>query len=177
MLLLEILAWVLFAYVVGSLLEYVLHRWPMHSARFARRFPWLEDEHKRHAVLHHAVFYPGKRFRFCPDPAGRFISTDLSPFFNLILLSPLWAPLYFISHLGCAVFVVCAALHGVVWTLIHREMHEPRQRWFARTRLYKFWHDYHETHHKRQTYNFNVVLPGADHVFGTYLPPAYTQVS
>lgn len=176
MLLLEIAFWLILSYVGMSFIEYVLHRWPMHSTGFARRFPFLKDERDRHAWLHHGVYYPPHRFIGCPDPAGRYISVDLSPFFNLLGLAPLWGPVAWLHPAAGLTFAAFAFAHAVCWTLIHREMHEPKDRWFGRTRLFRLWRDYHETHHQRPSHNFNVVCPLFDHIFGTYLPPQRGEV-
>ena len=170
----KLTGWLMFSYVLMSLIEYVLHRWPMHSRRFARLVWWLpllKDEVYRHAYLHHSVYFPAKHFVGCDDPASRYISVSISPFFNVIGLLPLWGSLCFVSPLGGLVFASFAALHAVLWTMIHREMHEPKARWFANLRIYKFWRRYHETHHRRPNFNFNVVCPLMDHLFGTYLGP------
>ena len=174
LLLVKLFSWVAFSYVMMSFIEYVLHRWPMHSRAFARRVWWLpllKDEVYRHAYLHHSVYFPRRHFDDCNDPASRYISISLSPFFNLLGLSPIWIGLYFVSPLGAAIFAGFAALHAVLWTAIHREMHEPANRWFACLRIYRFWRTYHETHHRRPNFNFNVVCPLMDHVFGTYIRP------
>jgi hypothetical protein len=167
---LALLAWLCLAYAFMSLVEYLLHRWPMHSRAFARRFPWLRDEFYRHAVLHHGHYY-NQKFERCADPAARYISVDLSPLFNVIGLSWVWLPLFYFAPLGGTVLACFIMTHAVLWTFIHREMHEPAGRWFCLTDLFRYWRNYHKVHHDHPNKNYNVVCPGADWLFGSYRRP------
>lgn len=161
-----LLLWVVLAYVAMSIAEYVAHRWPMHSAALARRFPILADEHEAHVVLHHGRYY-GRVFQNAQDRAARYISIELNPVFMVTALSPVWVTLWFFSRPGGLTFAAFFALHGIVHTAVHREIHEPRNPWFARLWLFDFYSRYHRVHHMRTTRNFNLICPGADWLFGT----------
>jgi hypothetical protein len=161
------MAWLCVAYVLLSALEYVGHRWVMHNAWLSRRYARARHEFESHHVLHHFRFYGRGRFERCGDPAARHISIDLQPGFMLIASSWIWGPLMAFSMTGSLTIAAAFVLHGIVWSAIHREMHEPRGAWFARTRLYHFWLRYHRQHHEDTRRHFNVVCPLFDQFFGT----------
>lgn len=167
--------WLLLAVTLMAFVEYGLHRWPMHSKRFVARFPSARDQHERHAVLHHGRFYRD-RFDNSPDPVARHFNIDLEPGFALLFGSPVWLALWAIGlPAAAACFAGVSAAHAVVWTAVHREMHDPRGRWFAGTRYYRFVHANHKLHHERPGGNFAVVFPPLmDVLFGTYRRPVPT---
>lgn len=157
-------------YVLISALEYFPHRWVMHSQQLARRVqsPRLAEEWERHGALHHGQYYPPGRFTGCLDRAARFVSIDTGPAFMLASTWWLWLPLaIWCPWLGVPLALALAA-HGVVWSLVHREMHRPARRWVSQTLLFRFWCAYHEAHHERPGMNFNVLLPLFDHLLGTH---------
>lgn len=158
------------AYAFMSVVEYFLHRYPMHSRAFARRFPLLGKELERHALLHHARYY-NERFTHCEDPAAKYISVDLNPFYMVLGLAPVWIPLCLWNMTVGLTFAAFFALHGLVWTTIHREMHEPVGTWFSKTKLFRYYREYHRIHHDHPCYNFNVVCPGMDYLMYTYWKP------
>jgi sterol desaturase/sphingolipid hydroxylase (fatty acid hydroxylase superfamily) len=47
-------------------------------------------------------------------------------------------------------------------------MHVPANRWFERTKAFKFSKEHHRIHHKYMNQNLNVFLPIADRCLGTY---------
>lgn len=161
---LEILCWLLASYVFMSFAEYVAHRWVMH-----KRLRWLPGVFEAHTVMHHGRFY--QNFEYDRDPAAKYINVDMDPGRNLLLGMPVWLPLLMLSAVGGATLVCVIFLHAIVWTAIHREMHEPAQRWFAWLWAYRFFRDYHLTHHEHPSANYNVVCPLADFVFRTYRRP------
>lgn len=158
---LELLFWFLFCYVLMSFAEYIAHRYTMH-----RRFWFMSVAFERHAIIHHGHFY--KNFENDPDPVAKHVNVDMSPADNLLMGLPIWLPLAYFSIVGGVMLVAFIFLHAVLWTSIHREMHDPTGKWFAKYRLYKFYREWHKIHHDHQGSNFNVVfLPLADLVFGT----------
>lgn len=161
-----IFVWLALALLAMSFIEYIVHRWPMHNKRFVDCFPVAADAFESHAVLHHGRFF--KDFENEPDRAARYVSLELSPGYMLLGLSPIWGGLCFLSLTGGVLFATVIAMHGIVWTAVHREMHEPKGRWFSRMRPYRFWRAYHKRHHEKPGTNFNALLPGLDWLFGTY---------
>jgi hypothetical protein len=169
---LSLLFWLPASLALMSLIEYALHRWPMHSLGFARMFPGAWPSFDSHARLHHGRFYRGDGFDKEPDPAAKYVGTAIQPGYSLLGLSPLWGGLWlaFGPAAGLTFALVCTA-HAAAWTAVHAEMHEPRQRFFARTRAFAWLKEHHRLHHAHPNKNFNALLPGADRLFGTYLRP------
>jgi sterol desaturase/sphingolipid hydroxylase (fatty acid hydroxylase superfamily) len=65
--------------------------------------------------------------------------------------------------------VAVAVAHGLLWSLAHREMHYPRNAWFARTRWFRFLRRHHQLHHQYPGSNFAALLPPAlDWLMGTW---------
>lgn len=175
--LLDILLWLALSYVIASAFEYVLHRWPMHNKALVRLVPLFKRTFTSHAVLHHGRFYSGsKGFENNPDPVAIHVGVDLGPESNLMFSAPVWASLLIFWSIPAALtFMACAALHGIIWTMIHREMHKPERAWFTWlwpfSKAYAFWRGYHKAHHDHPNRNFNVVCPLFDFIFGTYVSP------
>ena len=177
---LHLIAWVVVAYVTMSATEYVSHRWFMHRPIAARwpaltqfpRLQWLwgivRHAYARHAVLHHGRHY-GRSFERSDDPEAQHTSVDVTPAEMLVGLAPLWLPVFFfVSWTGGVILAMTFVAHGFAWGVLHREMHEPQGRWFATTRLYRFFRGYHAAHHAHVNRNFNAIFPLFDHLFGTY---------
>jgi hypothetical protein len=164
----EILFGLLFGVFLMSFIEYVLHRWPMHSRPFLRRFPWLYDTFERHAVLHHGRYFKD-RFVGHPDPAARHLNIGIEPGFNVLGLAPLWVPLLLLSVPAGLAMAAVFGLHAAVWSSAHAEMHDPRGRLIGTTAYFRYLRPYHHTHHKHPGCNFATVFPPFwDLVFGTH---------
>jgi len=165
----EIVLWLILSYFMMSLIEYGLHRYPMHNLQWVTRWKVARATFERHAVLHHGRWF--KTFDKEDDIAAKHVSLVLNPIENLLGLSPVLFLLYFlVSPVACYTFGAFVAAHALVWTVIHSEMHMPRGRWFAKTRLFQALRAYHKTHHEHPRTNFNIVCLGTDHLFGTYRP-------
>jgi hypothetical protein len=146
--------------VLMSLVEYALHRWVMH-----RPWPWRHSYYVEHALAHHGFYY--RRFNHEPDPIGRVLNVDLSPRIACCFLAPL-SVLCLLSVPYYLTLCAVALGHALVWTAIHREMHQERRQFFCGMRLYRFLARYHFLHHRQPHKNFNVVLPPlGDLIFGT----------
>lgn len=160
--------WISAALLAISLGEYVVHRWVMHGRWLAHRTDWGMSEFERHAVLHHGRFY--RSFEGDSDMAARHLSIAITWQESLTWFSPIWLTSWLLAGLTVGLTVAAiAALYGPLWTIIHREMHEPAGKWWARLFLYRIWRENHRLHHERVGSNFGTVFPGVwDRVFGTY---------
>lgn len=169
---LEIVGWLGASAVVMALVEYLFHRFPMHNLRFIRRFGFGRELFDAHAVLHHGRYYQ-ESFVNDPDPASRRISIRMSALEHVAAAALFAVPFgYWVSVVGAACFLVVVALHAIVWTAVHIEMHMPEGRWFSRTRYYQYVRDWHHAHHLYPGTNFAAVFPPViDWLFGTYHKP------
>lgn len=167
---LSFLFWLVVSLVFMSFVEYVAHRWPMHSRRLYRKYPIFRGPFERHAILHHGRYF--KVFDREDDPAARYISMWLNPIEHLIGLSPVWLSLFwFVSPVAGLTLAAVIAIHAIVWSMVHFEMHEPKHGWLSRTWYFRYLRQYHKTHHDHPGTNFNAALPGMDWLFGTYRRP------
>jgi len=167
------LAWLAGSLVLMALIEYLIHRYPMHNGRFVRKTGIGTDVLEAHSVLHHGRYYKGEAFENNPDPAAPRISMKIEKEFNLVGLAPIWLTLcLFVSVLGGVIFAMVTVAQATVWTMVHREMHVPTGRWFSRTRYYRYLRAWHYTHHVHPGTNFAAVFPPFfDWLFGTYRKP------
>ncbi len=177
-LLLSIVGWLFASCVLMSFLEFFIHRYLMHKRVLPQRVynhvPGLGTLFRNHAVLHHTHYY--KVFNHEEDPVGRKISIRLDLWIALVGGALVWALTYPLSPVIGPAFASVLLLHHLAWNCIHAEMHNPKPRWFGRTRFFRFFAHYHWMHHRYPGKNYNVVFPCADFVFGKYLKPSAADV-
>lgn len=146
--------------VYCSFMEYFVHRVGMHTQ-------WISKwSFKRHAIQHHSQRRSLKTF-YSPD---KYIIWDSSA---IPLLWLIHAPLYwgvgklfgFWAGVGVA---IGAGWYVGFYEVLHFHIHTPRNQWFQRTRLFQWWCEYHRIHHHQARLNYNVILPIADLVLGTF---------
>jgi sterol desaturase/sphingolipid hydroxylase (fatty acid hydroxylase superfamily) len=145
--------------VLMSAFEYSYHRWVMHKRRGVGR------AFERHAVLHHHRYV--QEFVGTSDPAAKHVGIDSDVPGSLVGLSPLWILMGWWDWRLATVFLGVVIFHGLVWTVLHREMHFPARQWVRRLPGYRYLNDYHQRHHEHPSCNFNAVFPMFDWVFGT----------
>merc|ERR1711933_253603 len=92
-----------------------------------------------------------------------------------------------IRFIDCACIVGFAVFfHQGTWNHVHSKMHGVEDVGLPRSipRFFipipHWWQEfivaYHGAHHNSKgRYNFNIVFPGADHLFGTYTAPEYDK--
>ncbi len=154
-------------YLSTSLLEWFIHRYLMHRPTFLN---WVYQEH---GIVHHRIHFP--TCDVSPDETDesrtnlRFGWGTLWAFVGLV--SPLSAFAVVGGWINGIIPALWAVLIWWVWSEIHDEMHFPKNRWFARSRLFDFWHRWHCEHHRRQSKNFGIVCIGADYLLGTASNP------
>jgi hypothetical protein len=164
------LMWLTPCAALMAFIEYVLHRWPMHSGRLANKYPVFWKTFEAHGILHHGRYF--KRFDYEPDRAAYHFNIIIEPGYALLGLSPLWGVLMLLSFPAGLAMAAVVLMHSLVWSGIHSEMHMPEKRWFWDTAYYKYARDYHHTHHVHPGSNFCVVFPPfMDMLFGTYRAP------
>ena len=178
-LLLSIAGWFMACCILMSFIEFFVHRFLMHK-RLLPNFlykciPGFTTVFQNHHVLHHGRFY--KVFNHEVDPQGRVISIRLDLWIALVGGGLIWALTFPLTRVFGPVLTSVAFLHHLAWNCIHEEMHNPRPRWFARTRFFKFFAHYHWMHHRYPGKNFNVVFPFADFILGKYRKPNKEDVA
>jgi hypothetical protein len=165
------LDWVLMPifFVVANLIEYTVHRYPMHHPMFPRIM------YKNHAMLHHIAFTD----RNMPITETRELGLVMMPWYTMIGLFGVTAPVMVIAAMlrgpGLAgVFLLGAVLYFASYETLHALYHlrdETLDRIaLGRLGVFRRMRAHHQHHHvlKRMAYvNFNVTVPLMDYVFGT----------
>lgn len=160
------IVWLIASLILMSFIEYAAHRWPMHNKAMSK-WPFMWGVFEKHTHFHHGRFY--RNFDSERDPVAKYINLDMNPVTNVVGLSVIWLPLILLGlPLAGYTFAGVVLVHALFWNIIHEEMHEPKDRWFSRTGWYNYLRDYHKTHHDFPSKNYNVILVGMDHLFGTY---------
>lgn len=173
--------WLIFSYMYISVGEHQIHKLLMHRkqlpAIFYQAVPYLYEVFAAHAVRHHATWY--KEFDYEPDAVGREenIPIPLKEFALLLIgAAPLWLPIFFISIYGGCIFLGTALAHNRLWTILHRQMHMPRNVWYKDSALFRFVAINHFLHHQNTRRHLNVAFPFADFLFGTRSKPTREDI-
>jgi hypothetical protein len=151
------------AIVYSSFFEWFAHARVMHTRRYS------QEAFRRHVIDHHKTRRALERF-YIPleeDKTYKWGQTSVVPFLWLLHL-PAFAAIWW--KLGAAVSVGAAigiALYIAGYEFVHYFVHAPNGYWFQRTRLFRFWCEYHRLHHYKPRINYNVVLPLADFLLHT----------
>lgn len=160
------------AIIFGSFLEFVVHRYIMHTDLLPRTFrAWrysLTQVYRRHTTEHHRTYY--QRFDHEEDPYGKEISISFTwreMLFTTIVSAPAVFFIALFSPVAASAFILVPVVHFHLWNLFHREMHQPKHPWWTRTKAYRFLARHHFLHHSDTRTNFNVILPLADFALGT----------
>jgi len=139
--------------------------------------PYLLDVFEAHGVRHHTIWY--KDFDYETDNIGREENLEI-PLKETILMIvaalPLWAPIFLFSVYGGCIFLVTSLVHNRLWSILHRQMHIPRNVFFKNWTLYKFIARNHFMHHQNNRGNFNVAFPFADFIFKSRTKPTHKDI-
>lgn len=150
------------ALVLCSVIEHLIHRFPMHNKRIS------EWAHKRHAIQHHSERRSLRNFF---SPSGKpeeykFLASSAAPRITLAFI-PLGVLLWtYISPVVSVIVVSIFTMYTVMYEVIHYFIHNPRECLLTKSRFWGFYYEYHRIHHHRATVNFNVVCPIGDLILG-----------
>jgi hypothetical protein len=164
----QIAGWFVAMVVLMSLIEHQVHCRLMHKKpRFSllRNLPARMKMFTSHAVEHHRQYR--QHFHDHPLPDGEDRGIRLNVKEGLIEALPVVLVLAPFSTIAAVMFPSVVCLHHLIWNQIHLEMHQPKQRFFAKWAAYKFVARHHFLHHRYPDKNFNVAFPVGDWLFGT----------
>lgn len=156
--------------VYSSIFEWVLHRYVMHKPFKILGFTFTYA-FKAHAIVHHEQFRSDESYE--AEPGEERVGKIPMAWWNgvtLVLVGSI--PFAIISYLtgpwniliGISVAMLC--YYGA-YEYIHYCFHLPKDRFWERTRIFKFLNKHHKIHHEQMGKNFNVVLPLADFLLGS----------
>jgi hypothetical protein len=160
---LSILAGLVGSLIYGSFLEWFVHNVVMHTTSISKL------AFDRHAVQHHFTRRSLKTFYIPPDEHATYHFGESSVIPILWLLHfPLYYAAYHFSNLGVGIGAAAGGLLYLIgYEFIHFFIHAPKNYWFQRTRLFRFYCEYHRIHHHKARLNYNIVIPLADFVLRT----------
>lgn len=156
------------AAAVNSFVEWLAHRYILHSPKIVRFAYELHDRQ------HHVLFKADESYiavKDTPEDAERrehvtFVRRDYIVL--LMLTMPIWLTVELLTGVPVTVGGVLATLAGLqAFNSWHLMMHVPTGRWFEKTRVFKFLERHHRLHHADTRVNYNVVFPLADLLLGT----------
>ncbi len=169
------LAGVVVAAVQSSFVEWAFHRYWLHR-------PWLPKGcFTAHTLVHHQLCKFDDTFHVVEEEQHEALTFQWwgGPLLILIALTPWTLAAWGLSHVVALPFVpfliAMAVTMGVYYAGyegFHHLMHLPRIPWLERKAFFQFLKRHHRIHHVRMNRNYNVLLPLADVVLGTFTTTA-----
>jgi hypothetical protein len=165
------LDWVLMPifFVVANLLEWSVHRYPMHRPMTPRLM------YKNHTLLHHIAFTD----RNMPVVEARELGLVMMPWYTMLGLFVVASPVMVLAGLlrgpGLAgVFLLAAVLYFLAYESLHALYHLPDATLdrigLGHLGAFRAMQAHHARHHvlrRMSATNFNVTVPLWDWIFGT----------
>ena len=151
------------AILLGSIIEWIVHKHFMHSIRFMR------TPHDRHAVMHHSERRAPGKFFAKEDELKEYhlFETSFMPIL-WVLHFPLFYAVYVALGLEAGLAVAAGtAAYVLAYETLHWHVHCPDNFRFRDSAWFRFLIEHHRRHHNRSNINYNVVFPIADWMFGT----------
>jgi Fatty acid hydroxylase superfamily len=160
--------------VVANLIEWTVHRYPMHRPLPPRLL------YKNHAQIHHVAFANGDMSM----RHTRELALIMMPWYTMLGLFLVASPVMIVAAMlrgpGLAgVFLLAAVAYFLTYEALHALYHVPgdtlARMGLARRRLFRALQTHHARHHvlrRMAAVNFNVTVPLMDRVFGTLERPA-----
>ena len=156
-------------FVIANLLEWTVHRYPMHHPMTPRVM------YKNHAMMHHIAFTE----RNMPVASARELGLVMMPWYTMIGLFVVASPVMLLAAAlrgpGLAgVFLLGAVLYFLFYETLHALYHLPEATLdrvgLGRLAVFRALRAHHAHHHvlrRMSAANFNVTVPLWDWVFGT----------
>src|SRR6056300_262867 len=172
--------YIIFLYVIISFYEWFLHRHIMHGdPEFLKKFPGIGSymaETARHHLEHHKLVNIDMTLKENIESTGVYFTWSVTVIFIILTLLHIRK----IVPMPILVSIAAVFLHNILWNNWHTRFHEyqrevnitqglPKFGIFPTGFIYDYLWKYHTIHHsqKCQKYNFNIIFPLFDHVFGT----------
>ncbi len=148
------------SYFVVSLVANAIYRWPSHDPRWkeARGVVWPLGEIFRRHELHHQAF---PRFDRPAHDNRTLYALDIDARVTAAMVVLLAGPLLWADWMLGLAMAAAVVLHNHIYNAIHFEMHAPRERWFSRTALFRYYAWYHFLHHRHPAARFDFGLPAS----------------
>ncbi len=170
------MAWVTLPlyWFIANLFEWGIHRFLMHQPRFPRVL------YVNHAKIHHRAYDgPSQEIRHVQD-----LSLVMMPWYTLLFVFFLASPVALAAGMvggraQAGIFLIASVTYFFCYELLHTLHHLPKtvlRRWglddsALLTSLRRQHHHHHQLREMTRS-NFNVTLPVADKLLGTWVAPA-----
>jgi hypothetical protein len=155
--------------LAGNLAVFLFHRYPLH-----RNYPLIgKHTYRVHSQWHHQFFthengvYDSPRdfyILFFPPPVVMGFTLIFLPVLSF-MLKP-W-----VSDNVRYLMVMMGAVYFLLYEIFHYISHLPKHHWSFKIPFLKFIWQHHMDHHNPKLmhkYNFNIVFPLCDYLFGTF---------
>jgi hypothetical protein len=156
--------------IAGNLAVYLIHRYPLHT-----KYPYIhKGSYGEHTLFHHR-FYTNENFQVMKKEDVDTNSLFFPPVVVIVFCLIFIPSLYFILNLFLPTNIVFLALgmssfYFILYETVHYTSHLPENHWVLRISHLQRMRQHHMDHHNPKhmsSYNFNIVFPLFDHVFGT----------
>lgn len=157
----------LFSFIPNSFIEWLSHRFVLHSKAIVK---FAYEEHDRR---HHVEYGPDDTFAVHGKDYGLdFHFRDW--FLFLVITLPMWTAIEIWSGKPILLGTTLSTLLWLqMFNVIHYHFHAPNGSWIERTWYYRFLMAHHREHHRDPRTNLNVCFfPVADWVLRTRRRPA-----
>ena len=154
--------------ILGSLTVYLIHRYPLHQKYKSVR----KQTYDQHTLVHHR-FYTNELYHVGNQEDS---NTFLFPPVVVLSFCALALPaLYFLTRLflpSNVVFLLVgmSSIYFILYEIVHYTSHLSENHWLMRIGYFRRMRKHHLDHHDprlMEKYNFNIVCPLFDYVFGT----------
>lgn len=157
----------LFTLLAGNLVVFLLHRYPLHRRYKISPFPYDRHtvEHHRYYDYHNIILTGARDFKVIFFPWFIILSF-------VVFVSPIFFGLgYFLMGPDLGWFLLSTtAGYFTLYEIVHLSCHLPLDHWFLKLPGLKAMHEHHRLHHHPRLmakYNFCIVYPLFDYIFGT----------
>lgn len=152
---------------LGNLVVFLLHRYPLH--RRYKLFPFPYDEH---TIAHHRYFDYSNITLVGPiDFENIFFPWFIIASFVLFTCPVFFGLGYFYNGMSAGwFFVFCACFYFTLYEVVHLSCHLEEDHWWLSIPGLKAMREHHRIHHHPRLmnrYNFCIVYPLFDYIFGT----------
>ncbi|MFK7786425.1 MAG: sterol desaturase family protein [Crocinitomicaceae bacterium] len=158
--------------VLGSLTVYLIHRYPLHQ-----KYPSVRKQtYDQHTLIHHR-FYTNELYDVGKDEES---NTFFFPPAVVFSFTAIFLPgLYFLTQVflpSNVVFLLVgmSSVYFILYEIVHYTSHLPEKHWIMNLGYFRRMRQHHLDHHDprmMEKYNFNIVCPLFDYVFGTKVIP------
>lgn len=154
--------------LIIPLSEWVIHKLILHKVGHHKihhqLFSWKEMSLRRELFEEDEYYY-------VLSP----LKTKIYTSFGLLILNIIVSLLF--GEFIAAIITVAALLYYISYEILHYAFHSPKNHWLNKFAFVRYLGQLHTLHHHpdlSQNYNFNVIFPIFDIVFGTYFKNTYT---